>query len=208
MDSKYTFNPSARSILFMLLLLAPHVASANLLQNVTGEVCVRGDCEEGDGTLELATPWGKGSYVGEFEGGEFHGYGRLEVPISHLEDEVYEGYWVDGARNGRGKHWNGRGNLYIGEWRDDKRHGKGSYFINLPEWRENEHSEFWLRDNTENYSGDFRDGHYHGQGSYRWPDGQRYEGGFFASEKHGPGTFYYPTGTRREQFWEYGEFLR
>lgn len=208
MTHKYTFYFATRSILFMLLVLAPLGASATLLQNVTGKACVRGDCVEGEGTLELATPWGKGFYRGEFAGGEFHGYGRLEVPISHLEDEIYVGYWEEGSRNGRGKHWNGRGNLYIGEWLNDKRHGTGSYFIGLPEWRENENSEFWLRDNTENYSGDFRDGHYHGQGSYRWPDGQRYEGGFFASEKHGPGTFYYPTGTRREQFWEYGEFLR
>ncbi|MEX2468812.1 MAG: hypothetical protein WD396_03570 [Pseudohongiellaceae bacterium] len=188
--------------------LASTAAHADMLQNVTGEECVRGDCVSGNGTLEFTTPWGKGRYVGEFLGGEFHGYGRLEVPISYLEEEVYVGNWANGRRNGRGKHWNGTGNLYIGQWRDDKRHGHGSYFVNLPEWVENRHTEFWLRENTENYTGEFVDGHYHGQGTYRWPDGQKYVGGFFASDKHGRGTFYYATGTARPQNWEHGDLIR
>ena len=183
-------------------------AAALTLENVTNRECVRGDCQQGEGTLELKTPWGEGFYRGGFENGQFHGHGRLELPISFLAREVYVGDWRDGKRSGRGKHWNGEGNLYIGEWRNDKRHGQGSYFFNLPRWEENRHTEFWLKDNTENYTGEFVNDHYQGQGVYRWPDGQRYEGGFFASEKHGAGVFYYSTGTRREQYWEYGELIR
>lgn len=175
---------------------------------VTDRQCVRGDCAEGEGTLELSTPWGKGRYVGAFKGGEFHGYGRLELPISFLAREVYVGDWREGERSGRGKHWNGQGNLYIGEWEHDKRNGQGSYFFKLPRWEENEHTEFWLKEHTENYTGQFVNDHYQGYGEYRWPDGQRYEGQFFASKKHGPGTFFYATGTRREQYWEYGELVR
>ncbi len=175
---------------------------------VTGQRCVRGDCVAGRGALELDTPWGGGRYAGGFLDGEFHGYGRLEVPISFTEREVYAGHWERGVRQGRGTHWNGRGRLYIGEWRGGRRHGKGSYFFDLPRWEENRHSEFWLRENTENYSGDFVNGHYQGRGVYRWADGKRYEGGFFASDKHGRGVFYYETGTRREQLWEYGDFVR
>ena len=178
------------------------------LDEVTDRQCVRGDCQQGDGTLELSTAWGKGRYVGEFKDGEFDGYGRLELPISFLDKEVYVGYWRQGERSGRGTHWNGKGNLYIGEWADDKRNGQGSYFFNLPRWEENRHTEFWLKENTENYTGQFVNDHYQGYGEYRWPDGQRYEGQFFASKKHGPGTFYYATGTRREQYWEYGKLLR
>jgi len=183
-------------------------ALAFAMDEVTAQQCLRGDCQNGDGTLELANPWGKGRYVGEFKDGEFHGYGRLELPISFLDREIYVGNWREGDRSGRGTHWNGKGNLYIGQWADDKRNGQGSYFFNLPRWEENRHSEFWLKDNTENYTGQFVNDHYQGQGVYRWPDGQRYEGQFFASDKHGPGTFYYTTGTRREQYWEYGELLR
>lgn len=203
-----TLNLAGSLLMLLLLALQGATASASLLENVTRETCVRGDCVNGRGTLELRTQWGKGSYVGEFSEGEFHGYGRLEVPISFLENEVYVGNWVEGKREGRGKHWNGEGNLYIGQWESDRRHGQGSYFFKLSEWDENAHTEFWLKENTENYTGEFVNGHYQGQGTYRWSDGRKYVGGFFASEKHGHGTFYYATGTARPQYWEYGEFVR
>ena len=198
-------------LLAALVLLAATVAvpaGAFSLDSVTARECVRGDCQQGEGTLQLKTQWGEGFYRGGFENGQFHGQGRLELPISFLATEIYVGDWREGQRDGRGKHWNGKGNLYIGEWRNDKRHGQGSYFFNLPRWEENRHTEFWLKDNTENYTGEFVNDHYQGQGVYRWTDGQRYEGQFFASEKHGPGVFYYSTGVRREQFWEYGELIR
>jgi len=178
------------------------------LAGITNEECTYGDCIEGRGTLKLTSQWGKGEYMGIFKSGKFHGYGRLEVPISFTEEEVYAGNWVEGIREGRGTHWNGKGKLYIGEWRNNKRHGQGSYFFNLPEWQENEHTEFWLKDNYENYTGDFVEDHYQGYGTYRWPDGQKYVGGFYASDKHGEGTFYYVTGTARQQYWEYGDLIR
>ena len=100
------------------------------------------------------------------------------MPISWTEKEVYVGNWERGLRVGRGTHWNGKGNLYVGQWRDNKRNGLGSYFFNLPEWRENQHSEFWLKENTENYTGEFVNDHFQGQGTYRWANGHRYEGAF------------------------------
>ena len=178
------------------------------LDEVSARQCVYGDCDNGRGTLELTTPHGKGEYRGSFRNGEFDGQGRLQVPISFTQNSIYVGNWVLGIRSGRRSYWNGKGNLYIGQWKDDKRNGSGSYFFNLPQWRENEHSEFWLRENTENYSGEFLDDFYHGRGTYRWPGGQKYVGSFFANNKHGPGTYFYSTGTRREQVWDYGDFVR
>lgn len=194
-----------------LLTMGLYASSINAqsLSSATEEVCIRGDCIDGHGTLELSMPLGKGSYRGDFLNGEFDGYGRLEIPISWTHKEVYVGNWKAGKRFGRGTHWNGKGNLYIGQWKDNKRNGQGSYFFNLPQWRENQHTEFWLKDNTENYTGEFVNDHFQGQGTYRWADGKRYVGGFFAGEKHGPGTFYYDvTSTARQQLWEYGEFIR
>ncbi len=198
-----------RALLFATLpLLAAPWLHAQSLQSVTAERCLRGDCVDGEGTMEFDTRWGKGRYVGGFLNGEFHGYGRLEIPISFIASEVYSGQWVQGVREGRGKHWNGKGNLYIGQWQDNQRHGIGTYIFNLPEWHENRHTEFWFKDNTENYTGEFVNDHFHGQGAYRWSNGEKFVGGFFASEKHGPGTFYYETGTARQQLWNYGEFVR
>lgn len=191
-----------------VVLPGAQVTSAQSLKDVTDELCVRGDCVDGQGTLELHTPFGKGSYVGNFADGEFDGHGRLEIPLSFTQKSVYTGNWDQGIRSGRGTYWNGRGNLYIGQWRDDKRNGMGSYFFNLPEWHENQHTEYWLKENTENYTGEFVNDHYQGQGTFRWLNGTKYVGGFFASDKHGLGTFYYQTGTPRQQFWNYGDFIR
>lgn len=192
----------------LLLALLSVTANAQSLTEVTFEECLRGDCSNASGRLELTTPWGKGEYTGNFRDSEFHGSGRLEVPISFTERAIYVGNWDMGIRSGRGTYWNGKGKLYIGQWRDDKRNGQGSYFFGLPEWRENEHSEYWLKENIENYTGNFEDDFYQGQGIYRWPGGQKYVGGFFANEKHGAGTYYYVTGTARQQIWEYGDFVR
>ena len=193
----------------LLLVLSSGSLFGQSLKSVTEETCLRGDCVSGEGTLELTTKFGKGRYTGGFLEGEFEGYGRLEMPISWTEKEVYVGNWERGLRVGRGTHWNGKGNLYIGQWRDNKRNGIGSYFFNLSDWRENQHSEYWLKENTENYTGEFVNDHYQGQGTYRWVNGHRYVGGFFAGDKHGFGTFYYAkTGTARQQLWNYGDFVR
>ena len=134
MATKHSSKLGSLAVL-ALTSLFPLLAAAQSLESVTDEVCVRGDCESGRGTLELSTPFGKGRYIGDFEGGEFHGNGRLEIPISWTAKEVYVGDWVQGIREGRGTHWNGKGNLYIGQWRENKRNGQGSYFFNLDEWR-------------------------------------------------------------------------
>ena len=192
----------------LLVLLSPISILAQSLADVTARECVLGDCLEGKGRLELTTPWGKGEYYGNFKNGEFHGKGRLEIPISFLAKSIYDGNFDRGIRSGRGTHWNGKGNLYIGQWKDDKRNGQGSSFIGLSEWRENEHSEFWRKETTENYSGSFLNDFYHGEGTYRWADGKKYVGKFFANEKHGHGIFYYSTGSPRQQVWNYGDFVR
>jgi len=204
---------SARPLVFAMLVFGAIAATgqsaiAQSLSEVTNEECVTGDCINGRGKMELTTPYGKGHYIGNFRDGEFQGQGRLEVPISFLERAIYKGNWEQGIRSGRGTYWNGKGKLYIGQWVNNKRHGHGSYFFNLAEWHENEHSEYWMAENTENYTGEFVNDFYQGQGTYRWPGGQKYSGGFFANSKHGPGTYFYVTGTRREQLWNYGDFIR
>ena len=76
--------------MLVFTLSASNVA-AQSLEGVTEEECVYGDCDSGRGTLVLKTQWGPGEYVGNFKDGEFHGYGRLEIPISFLDKEIYVG---------------------------------------------------------------------------------------------------------------------
>lgn len=193
---------------FLIAVCIQGAAHGQLLKEVTAENCIKGDCVDGRGTMELKTQWGAGQYAGNFLGGEFHGRGRLEIPISFTSKAIYDGNWNRGVREGRGTFWNGKSNLYIGQWKGNKRNGLGSYFFNLPRWEENKNSEYWLKENTENYSGEFLNDHYHGEGVFRWENGSRYEGVFFAGNKHGFGTFYYETGNARQQLWDYGDFIR
>lgn len=195
-------------VISTVCLLLPVLAAGQMLKDVVDETCVYGDCVDGRGTMELKTQWGNGRYRGSFVDGEFHGHGRLEMPISFTQKAVYVGNWNKGIREGRGTFWDGKSDLYIGQWKENKRNGQGSYFFNLPRWEENKNSEFWLRENTENYSGEFMNDHYHGKGVFRWENGARYEGEFFAGNKHGFGTFYYETGNARQQLWNYGDFVR
>lgn len=192
-------------------MLSPGLSQAQILKTDTRELsgeCTYGDCKNGYGVLEVKTPLGTNEYRGDFLEGEFHGFGEYTEMVGRSDRAYYAGNWNRGVREGRGTHWNGIDKLYIGEWKNGKRHGHGSYFFGLSDWRENKHSEEWLRENVENYTGSFRNDLYHGHGTYRWPDGKRYVGGFYANDKHGPGNFYYETGTIRPQVWEYGNFVR
>ncbi len=193
-------------VLAGMLFAAP--CAAQMMADVTATECKQGDCENGYGILQVTTPAGRGRYEGEFNNGQFNGYGKLEIPVSATQRATYLGNWDHGKRDGRGTYWNGKGNLYIGQWKNDLRHGLGTYVVNLPRWSDNLYTEYWLRENTENYSGQFVDDFYSGQGTYRWANGSKYVGGFFANDKHGPGTFYYETGTARQQLWNYGDWIR
>ena len=128
------FQIVLRASVFAAALMTMAVAQALPLDSVNSSECVRGDCENGKGTLELKTDFGKGMYRGEFLNGKFHGKGRLEIPVSFLEKSIYVGDWDEGIRSGRGTYWNGDGKLYIGQWSGDKRNGHGSYFFGLPRW--------------------------------------------------------------------------
>ena len=196
----------------MLLLLSAafsvHAQKFNPDAQELSRECLSGDCINGYGSLEITTNIGVNTYRGNFKDGKYDGFGKLTEMISRSERAYYEGTWSEGIRSGRGTFWDGQGNLYIGEWKNDKRDGRGSYFFGVKDWTENKYTEYWLSENTENYTGDFKNDLYHGQGTYRWPDGQKYVGGFFANDKHGIGTFYYPRGTARQQVWEYGDFVR
>lgn len=192
---KYT-----HALLFSLLL--PLLAAGARAEEDDGLGCIRGDCENGQGTLVRDTELGRTVYRGGFRNGEYHGFGRL-----HWEDQRwnYKGYFRNGKRHGRGTFWDRENNVYIGQWANDRRNGQGSQFFAVEGWREDRYTENWLRDNTENYSGGFRNDVFYGEGTYRWKDGTRYVGGWVANKKHGDGYFDYGHGHIARKKYEFDE---
>ncbi|MDT8399394.1 MAG: hypothetical protein RQ899_12330 [Pseudomonadales bacterium] len=173
----------------LLCLSLANFSAAAVAEDELG--CVRGDCENGEGTLIKMTPTGKTVYVGDFINGQYHGSGRLN---HEGEQWVYKGRWKAGKRDGRGIYWDKNNNIYIGQWRNDRRNGQGSQFFAVEDWKEDAHTENWLLENTENYSGSFKNDVFAGHGVYRWQDGTRYVGEWAANKKHGEGYFEYTTG--------------
>ena len=185
-------------VCFSVLVYALFSGFVNAANDELG--CIRGDCENGSGTLVKIAERGKTIYRGEFADGQYHGYGRLTY-----EDEktVYKGNWQLGKKSGRGILWDNENNVYMGRWRNDRRNGQGSQFFSVKDWVEDIHGESWLMENAENYTGEFKNDVFYGQGTYRWTDGTKYIGAWAANKKHGSGYFDYGNGIRSERKYEF-----
>ena len=145
-------------------------------------------------------------YEGEFDGGQYHGQGKLIFRTGEiLEGEFKENKFVEKKENTSGE--------YKGEKRDGKFHGKGKL----------------IDENGDVYEGDFQLGEFHGQGKYiinddvtcegKWVRGKLiegsiksksenilYEGEIKDFKRHGKGTFYnYREKTKFVGFWEEGK---
>lgn len=185
------------SLLFTMLLLI-QANSAVAAEDEFG--CIRGDCENGEGILVQMTGRGKAIYQGQFKDGQYHGNGRLSY-----EDEksIYKGNWVMGMKQGRGILWDGDNNVYMGQWQNDRRNGQGTQAFGVEDWVEDSHTEFWLVDNTENYTGNFKNDVFYGRGTYRWLDGTKYVGEWLANKKHGAGYYDYGDGNISRHRYEF-----
>ena len=51
------------------------------------------------------------------------GYGLM----IYANGDKYDGMWIKGKRNGKGRRFNADGSTYEGYYEDDKPHGKGTY---------------------------------------------------------------------------------
>ncbi len=74
--------------------------------------------------------------------------------------EIYEGYWVNGVRQGYGKNTWPHGEIYEGEWMNDVRQGYGTN-----RWPDGE-----------TYEGNWMNDVRYGYGTNRWPNGEVQEG--------------------------------
>lgn len=147
--------------------------------NYNGEVKIKDNniIMEGQGKQENED----GSfYVGAFKNNMYNGFGMLRYYVddeSHaVQPTVYEGYWKNNNRKGKGKLNFNDGSYYIGNFDFDNMHGKGVYYYS----------------NGDMYKGEFLNGMIEGYGEhYDNNDCIIYEGNFLDGVYNGYGKLYY-----------------
>ena len=83
--------------------------------------------ESGDGQK---SGWGydfcpsKYAYNGQFQGNKRNGYGMIKF-LTKDRDTLYEGWWENGLREGKGRQDEADGSQYVGDWHLGKKHGGG-----------------------------------------------------------------------------------
>ena len=148
-------------ILIALLLLFPNLS--------WGKDCIKGNCENGFGTLLSENV----EYTGEFKDGKPHGKGIKKSFFFEKVTSTSEGYFEFGLLQGEGTrtYYNvdvqneDYGNIestYVGEFKNGYFHGWGTYTYK----------------NGDKYTGEFRNMSRHGNGTLNFIDGTKYVGLF------------------------------
>ena len=116
-------------------------------------------------------------YIGELLNNQLHGKGILYYKDGKIE---YDGDFIKGKREGKGKYFFENGYYYIGEWLNNFMNGKGTVYYN---------------NGTILYEGDWVCDKKEGNGKNIYKDGEYYIGEWLNNERHGKGIEYYKNGT-------------
>ena len=109
---------------------------------------------------------------------------------SYPNGELYDGYFLDGIREGRGKYNYTNGDKYDGEWKQNMKHGIGKMVYN----KKGEYHGYW------------ENGRRHGEGMFTYPNGDVYSGWWKFGEKEGTGTYSFKsTGMKIFGQWKNGQ---
>ena len=167
-----------------------------------------GGKREGRGTYYFANG---DVYVGEFRDNVFHGVGSLKRRSfkesgKQCTGRSYQGDFVGGVRDGRGRYATGFGDLYEGQFHNDKYHGKGAMaYANGDkyegDWVEGQREGMGTQvyANKDVYEGQWRRGVYHGEGTLRYGKaGGSYAGSWDGGRMHGIGQRRYGSGAEYE----------
>ena len=132
---------------------------------------------------------------------------RLEIDGG----DVFEGYFLNEKKHGRGKYIWANGDIFDGNWVDGKRTGKGRITWSNGasfdgEWKDNQMSEGkYTFPDGEIYDGSFQNGKKEGYGKQVFPNGEKYEGQWHDGKKHGRGTYTWADGDTYEGDWKDGK---
>ena len=132
--------------------------------------------------------------------GEFK---RIEI-----DGDLFEGYFINGKRNGHGKYIWANGDIFDGNWVDGKRTGKGKVTWSNGasfdgEWKDNQMSEgkYSFADGSV-YEGSFKNGKYDGYGKRIYTSGDKYEGRWQSGSRHGNGVYTWADGDVYDGKWK------
>jgi hypothetical protein len=116
-----------------------------------------------------------GRYQGPCKAGLAEGFGTV-VPFV-AGGTHFEGNFIAGVRQGKGRITFFNGDVYDGQWQDDKRWGYGVYVYGAGSSSKGDRYEGeWVADNM------------HGMGTYRWSIGDSYSGPWREGQQTGGAT--------------------
>ena len=132
--------------------------------------------------------------------GEFK---RIEI-----DGDLFEGYFINGKKNGRGKYIWANGNIYDGNWVDGKCTGKGRISWSNGasfdgEWKDNQMSEGkYIYADGSVYEGSFKNGKRDGYGKRIYTSGDKYEGRWQSGSRNGKGVYTWADGDVYDGEWK------
>ena len=142
-------------------------------------------------------------FEGYFINGKKNGRGKY----TWANGDVYDGMWKDDKRCGRGRISWSNGASFDGEWHDGKKHGRGTYTwangdIFDGNWVDDKRTGKGriTRSSGESFDGEWKDNQM-SEGKYTFPDGEKYEGQWHDGKKHGRGTYTWADGDTYEGDW-------
>ena len=123
--------------------------------------------------------------------------------------DAYDGWAVDGKRQGRGTYTFAGGATLDCDWKDDAPGGRGVFTaprtVYKGPFRANKfHGKGVLKVAGNTYRGAFRAGVFHGSGTLAFASGDRYEGAFRHHRFHGKGAYVWKSGQRYEGLFDGG----
>lgn len=133
---------------------------------------------------------------------------QAEFKRLEIDGDLFEGYFLNGKKNGRGKYTWANGNVYDGNWVDGKCTGKGRISWSSGasfdgEWKDNQMSEgkYSYADGSV-YEGSFKNGKRDGYGKRIYTSGDKYEGRWQSGSRNGKGVYTWADGDVYDGEWK------
>ncbi|MGH1335834.1 MAG: caspase family protein [Aureispira sp.] len=168
--------------------------------------CVEGNCENGWGVNNYYI--GK-TYQGRYEGNFLNGKRDGKGKFAYANGAIYDGSWKEGKPNGLGARVFKDGKIESGVWEAGRlvKRQKDKSVLNclVGNCKEGYGKSKDKKGNV--YTGNFEKGQYSGYGEMRYQNGDRYQGHWKNSVLEGKGSYYFNNGHVNTGAFAEGKFL-